>query len=212
MPPVMRKGFAFSMTGAQSGGYASGLLFTASMIISKDTPAYYFTVVAKDRLPVFRSAAISEITTKALDEARKSGGFFLFSYVVMPDHLHFITDSDKKKSEVLRFVNGIISRRVIDYLKENNHESSLLKLRHVTQRRKYSYSLWDHHRNSFSIYSEELFMQKLNYIHLNPVRARLVESAEQYRWSSVRYWNRKPEAEPLEVDISRIQWRVGFGA
>jgi hypothetical protein len=33
----------------------------------------------------------------------------------MPDHLHLITDGEKKAAVVLRFVNGIISRRVIDY-------------------------------------------------------------------------------------------------
>src|SRR4051812_13725232 len=111
-------------------------------VISKDTPAYYFTVVAKDRLPVFRSPAISVIACHALSEARKSGGFLIFAYVIMPDHLHFITDSARKKSDVMRFANGIISRRVIDHLKANDHNSSLLKLSHATQKRKYVYSLW----------------------------------------------------------------------
>jgi putative transposase len=178
-------------------------------VISKDTPAYYFTVVAKDRLPVFRSPAISVIACNALNEARKSAGFLIFAYVIMPDHLHFITDSARKKSDVMRFANGIISRRVIDHLKANDHKSSLLKLRHATQMRKYVYSLWDHHNNSFSIYSEEVLMQKVNYVHQNPVRAGLVERAEAYRWSSVRCWNGKPADEPLEVDNSRIQWRRG---
>jgi putative transposase len=178
-------------------------------LISKDTPAYYFTVAAKDRLPVFRSAAISMIACNALDEARKSAGFLIFAYVIMPDHLHFITDSARKESEVMRFANGIISRRVIDYLKTNNHNSSLLKLRHATRKRQYAYSLWDHHSNSFSIYSEAVLMQKVNYIHQNPVRAGLVEGADSYRWSSVRCWNGKLADEPLEVDNSRIQWRRG---
>ncbi len=43
--------------------------------ISRDTPALYLTVVAKDRLPVFRTDQIKIITCSALDEARKSGGF-----------------------------------------------------------------------------------------------------------------------------------------
>ena len=53
-------------------------------------------------------------------------------------------------------------------------------------------------------------MQKVNYIHQNPVRAGLVERAEYYRWSSVRLWNRCPlEDEPLKMDIDRIAWRRG---
>jgi REP element-mobilizing transposase RayT len=58
--------------------------------ISKDTPAYYSTSVAKDRLPVFQTPAIKEIACAALDEARRSAGFLLFVYVVMPDHVHTI--------------------------------------------------------------------------------------------------------------------------
>jgi len=53
-------------------------------------------------------------------------------------------------------------------------------------------------------------MQKVNYIHQNPVRAGLVERAEDYRWSSVRIWKRcSLEDEPLIVDIDRIAWRQG---
>jgi putative transposase len=53
-------------------------------------------------------------------------------------------------------------------------------------------------------------MQKVNYIHLNPVRAGLVERAIDFRWSSARIWQgRDAEDEPLLVDIDRIQWRRG---
>jgi hypothetical protein len=49
-------------------------------------------------------------------------------------------------------------------------------------------------------------MQKVNYVHQNPVRAGLVSSAEDYRWSSVRIWQRRPlEDEPLLLDLDQIQ-------
>lgn len=51
-------------------------------------------------------------------------------------------------------------------------------------------------------------MQKVNYLHRNPVRAGLVEQAHNYRWSSSHFWDRCPnEDEPLNVDIGRIIWR-----
>ena len=178
--------------------------------ISRDAPAYYLTAVAKDRLPVFRTDAIKVITCDALAEARKSAGFSIYAYVIMPDHLHARTDCHRKPSETLRYINGIISRRVIDYLKEHAHNASLQKLRHETKERAYCYSLWDHHSNVFSIFSEDMFMQKVNYIHQNPVRAGLVKRAEDYRWSSVRWWKRCPlEDEPLKIDLDRIAWRRG---
>ncbi|MGH9944986.1 MAG: transposase [Pyrinomonadaceae bacterium] len=176
--------------------------------ISRDTPGLYLTSVAKDRLSVFRSDKIKVVTCAALDEARKSGGFDLYAYVIMPDHVHLITDSIRRPSAVLRFVNGIISRRVIDFLKEQGYQSSLDKLRQEGKARGYRYSLWDQHNNALHLTSEGVFMQKVHYIHQTPVRAGLVERAESYRWSSVRCWNRHPlEDEPLLVDVGRIVWR-----
>ena len=89
--------------------------------ISPNSPAYYLTSVAKDRLPVFRLDTLKSTVCSALNEARTSGGFLILAYVIMPDHLHLITDGEKKATVVLRFINGIVSRRVIDFLKENGH-------------------------------------------------------------------------------------------
>ena len=178
--------------------------------ISRDSQALYITTVAKDRLPVFQTDAIKKVTCEALNEARGSGGFLIFAYVIMPDHLHLITSQPNTFGEVLRYVKGIAARRVIDYLKENNFKSSLAKLRHEEWKRKHTHSLWQQEKNVFSIFSEAAFMQKVNYINLNPVRAGLVERAIDYRWSSARIWQRCPmEDEPLMVDIDRIEWRRG---
>jgi hypothetical protein len=56
--------------------------------------------------------------------------------------------------------------------------------------------------------SENVFRQRVNYIHQNPVRAGLVVGAEDYRWSSARCWSRRPlEDEPLLMDLDKIVWR-----
>ena len=126
----------------------------------------------------------------------------------MPDHYHLLTDASRKPSEVLRYLNGISARRVIDYLKKNNFNSSLEKLRQETKKREYKYSLWEHHPNVFTVNNEATFIQKVNYIHQNPVRACLVEKAENYLFSSARIWYKCPlDDEPLKVDIDKIEWR-----
>jgi len=176
--------------------------------ISKDNPFYYLTSVTNNRLPVFRTDKLKEIMRNALDEARKSAEILIFAYVLMPDHYHLITDGKRKPSEVLRYTNGITARRVIDYLKKAKFSNSLEKLRQETKKREYKYSLWEHHPNAFLLTSEAIFMQKVNYIHQNPVRAGLVEKAEDYTFSSARIWHRKPlHVEPLEVNIDKIKWR-----
>jgi REP element-mobilizing transposase RayT len=181
---------------------------TEKFKVSRDTPAPYITIVAKDRLPVFQSDAINVIACQAIDEARRSHGFHLFAYVMMPDHMHLLTDQPGKPSDLLRFVKGTIAHRVIEYLKEKNYQSSLDKLRHAEWKRNHQHSLWQQEKNVFSVFSEAVFMEKVNYIHQNPVRAGLVERAIDYRWSSARIWQRcETEDEPLRVDLHRIEWR-----
>jgi REP-associated tyrosine transposase len=87
----------------------------------------------------------------------------------MFDHMHLLTDCPNTSAHILRYIKGITGRRVIDYLKEKKYESSLAKLRHEEWKRKHDYSLWQPEKNVFSIFSEGVFMQKVNYIHLNPV-------------------------------------------
>ena len=179
-----------------------------NLTISIDNPCLYITAVAKDRLPVFRTDAIKEIVCKAIGEARISCGFLLFAYVLMPDHFHVITDGPKKPSKVLQYIKGIVGHRVIDYLKDRKFESSLRKLQHDDWKRNHRYSLWQHDSDIFSVTSESMFMQKVNYIHLNPVRAGLIEQAIDYRWSSARFWSRCPaEDEAIRVDVDKIVWR-----
>jgi REP element-mobilizing transposase RayT len=109
--------------------------------ISRDTPCLSITSVAHDRLRVFGKDALKEVACAALDEARRSGGFAIFTYVLMPDHLHVITDGTRKPSDTLRFINGIVSHRVIGHLKQNNFTTSLAKLRDAKKARRHEYSL-----------------------------------------------------------------------
>ncbi|MGH9928441.1 MAG: REP-associated tyrosine transposase [Pyrinomonadaceae bacterium] len=175
--------------------------------VSKDSPAHYLTSVTHDRLPVFQTARLKDLVCEALNETRTSAKFLIFAYVIMPDHMHMLIGSERKPSEVLRYVNGITSRRVINFLREKGFESSLEKRRRADGPRQHKYSLWDHHSNLKLVTTENGLMEKVNYIHQNPVRAGLVERAEDYRWSSIRCWLRKPlEDEPLLVDIDQIGW------
>jgi putative transposase len=185
--------------------------------VSRANPFYYLTSVCKDRLPIFRTDELASVCAAAFDEARGSAGILIFAYVIMPDHSHIVTDSSRTASEVLRYLNGIAAKRVIDHLKDEGLHSSLLKLREETKRRNYKHSVWEHHPNVFEIYGEDNLMQKVNYIHQNPVRAGLAERAEDYMFSSARVWKgTSAENEPLRVDLDKIAWRQeaeppGFG-
>jgi hypothetical protein len=95
----------------------------------------------------------------------------------------------RRGDEALRYVNGIMSRRVMDYLKEKGYQSSLGKLRRETVRRQqYRCSLWEHHPNTRVLLNEEMLMERVNYARQNPARGGLAERAQDYRWSSAQCW------------------------
>ena len=177
-------------------------------VISQDSPALYITIVTRNRLPVFRTDEMKQVVCKALNEARNSARLLLFAYVIMIDHLHLLTSRPSTTSEVLRTLKGVSARRVINYLKENSHHASLAKLQHQDRERNYKYSLWQTEKNVLPLFSEGMFMEKVNYIHQNPVRGGLAESVLDYRWSSARIWRGCPlEDEPLSMDQDLIYWR-----
>src|SRR5260370_7388391 len=96
--------------------------------ISPNSPAYYLTSVTKDRLPAFRHDAMKLVVCSALNEARTSGKFLLLAYVIMPDHLHVISNGEKKPVVILRFINVLVSRRVIHFLQIECTSPSLVTL------------------------------------------------------------------------------------
>ena len=62
---------------------------------------------------------------------------------------------------------------MIGYLKEDNYRTSLAKLRDTKKARGHEYSLWDGHSNVLLVTSENVFMQRVSYIHQNPLLGEL---------------------------------------
>jgi len=176
--------------------------------VSRDNPAYYLTSVTHERLPIFQKDTIKQVICDAFDEARHSAGIMIFAYVIMLDHTHVITDNAREMKDILRYLNGISAKRLIDHLKENGYESSLAKLRIQDRGKNHKHSVYEHHPNALRIIGEDALMQKVNYIHLNPVRAGLVEHPDEYLFSSARQWHgRALENEPFVTDHKKIKWR-----
>ena len=176
--------------------------------ISRTTPAYYFTSVAHHRLPIFQTDALKQVVCDAYAEARSNHGILILAYVIMTDHIHILVYSEKKLEETLRLLNGISARRVIQYLKDNNFNSSLFKLRGEVRERNHRHSVWQHHPDSLEIIGENTFRQKVDYIHMNPVRAGLVANPLEYRYSSARQSANCPSTdEPLVTNHLQTDWR-----
>lgn len=175
--------------------------------VSKDTPAYYLTAVTKDRLPVFRTDVMAQIVCSAITESRLKHGFLIFAYVIMLDHLHLVTDSKFKPSEIQRLINGIIGKRILDHLKNNSLTESLAKLRVKDRSDGSQHTVWQRHPDTRLLWNDEMLWQRIQYTHLNPVRAELVDHPNDWKWSSARIFHKRQlSEEPLQVDLDKINW------
>jgi putative transposase len=98
-------------------------------------------------------------------------GFVIAGYVLMPEHVHLLM------SEPIRSSLSV----VLQVLKQQT--SRKLKLRgtvHFWQRRYYD----------FNVYNEKKRVEKLRYMHRNPVKRGLVEKPDPWAWTSPRTCHR----------------------
>ena len=99
----------------------------------------------------------------------------------MTNHIHLIICSDGEKlSDIIRDFKKYTSSKLIKAIENNSVESRknwLLK--------KYSKIwFWEEGCHGEEIFTKDFFTTKLDYIHLNPVRAGFVEREEEYVYSS----------------------------
>ena len=97
----------------------------------------------------------------------------IFSFVIMPNHIHLIwqaQDGYQPKEIQLSFMKYTAQMIIKDL--RNNHIEVLEKFKVKASDR--TYQIWERNALSVSLRSQSVFIQKLHYIHMNPVRAGLI--------------------------------------
>jgi putative transposase len=95
-----------------------------------------------------------------------------------------------------------LPEKIIDYLVDQKVELFLKQLRFLKKRHKADrdFQLWQEGSHPQQILSDEMMLQKLEYIHMNPVKRGFVDEAEHWRYSSAR--NYLGKAGLIEVATS----------
>jgi len=164
---------------------------------------HYVTLVSHNRVPVFRNDRACEIFIDVLRETREKYPYKLIGYVLMPDHVHAIINNRSGTiSDWLRRVRGNSGRKILAWLREEQHLTSLAKLALAhPQKRQNTHAVWQKDPSVIDLWSHKFILQKLNYLHLNPVRAGLCQHPAEWKWSSYRaYLPHAPGDVPIEVD------------
>ena len=103
-----------------------------------------------------------------LETLRQRHRLFVFGYVLMPEHVHLLLSepSLERLDNTLRVLKGQTSK----LLKGSRPQ------------------FWQSRYYDFNVFTQAKFVEKLRYIHRNPVTRGLVGKPEDYPWSSFRHW------------------------
>ena len=167
---------------------------------------YFLTCQVVGWVDVFSRRVYRDIIIDSLDYCRKHKGLQLYAYVIMTNHLHVIVRSSKGSlSDTIRDFKRFTSNRIMSEVESNNQESRREWIEMVFRyHAKYNgrvneKQFWTHENHAVELTDHEMIDSKLDYIHLNPVRAGWVENAEDYLYCSARnYGGMKGQ---LEIDL-----------
>jgi putative transposase len=162
---------------------------------------HFITCSCYRRLPLFASARAKNLFVKILDEVRDRYGFALAGYVVMPNHIHLLIGEPARgtPSTVMQVLKQRVSRRLRRKPRKKVSSQQLrLPFRDVPDLPR----LWQPRFYDFSVWSQTKFVEKLHYMHMNPVRRRLVSHPKDWPWSSFSFYAKK-EAVLVRIDPMR---------
>lgn len=161
---------------------------------------HFLTVSCYRRLQLFHDEGMKQVVVEAMKSLQQKVGVCLLGYVIMPEHLHALVYPHRRGDD-----NPIPIGRVLQAFKQYVGRHGKSRLRDVWRRqgRLWSEPLnqWAHDRSGKqqvmntraydrNVTTEEELHEKLDYCHKNPITRGLVARAEDWPWSSFRFYER----------------------
>ena len=153
----------------------------------------FLTCTTVGWIDIFTRPVYKKIITDSLSFCREKKGLLLHGYVLMPNHLHFIASAKDghQLSHILRdfkkFTSVEIKKYLLDYQSPESRREWMLSIFGLAGRDNpdnKEFQLWKQDNHPIALYSNEVVLQKLEYIHTNPVRSGFVSIPEHWLYSS----------------------------
>jgi REP element-mobilizing transposase RayT len=148
---------------------------------------YFLTSTIADSIPLFSDPEIAQLILDGLVYMQTSRDVEIYAYVLMENHIHFIA-RDEELIQTIQNFKSFTAHQIVAFLNNRNRYRILqqlkrAKLRHKSQSK---YQVWQEGYHPKQINTHEMMIQKIEYIHNNPVKRGYVDFPEQWRYSSAR--------------------------
>ena len=173
---------------------------------------YYLTLQVVGWIDIFSRQIYRDIIIDNLRYCQQNKNLTIFSYVIMSNHVHIMLQSQNETlSNTIRDFKSYTSKVILDTIAESNESRKEWMLDYFESaakehQRNSKYQFWTHENHAIQIYSDEFISQRLNYIHMNPVRAGIVRQPEEYIYSSAS--NYASIESILDVEILTTKWKT----
>ena len=176
---------------------------TRYKIVETQSP-HFLTCTIVNWLPVFTRPVTVQIILDSFNYLQDTEDFKLYGYVILENHLHCIVQSPQLTQQMQRFKSWT-ARMIIQYLQEQGAKRLLAQLAfHKKPHKKdRQYQVWEEGMHPQWLQNNEMVIQKLEYIHHNPVKRGYVDIAEHWRYSSAR--NYAGQVALIEVFTSWVE-------
>ena len=130
---------------------------------------HFLTFSCYKRRPNFGTPEPRSTFESALERVRQQYELCVYGYVVMPEHVHLLVSEPERGTlaQAMQSLKQGVARRL-----------ALRAANSFWLERYYDFNVWNHHK----------FVEKLRYIHRNPVKRGLVARPEDWVWSSFRHY------------------------
>ena len=170
---------------------------------------YYMTFTLVGWVDLFTRKQCCQILIDSFTYCQLNKGLLLNGYVIMGSHLHLIAGAQEGSSglsAIVRDFKSHTSRKIIEWITDNRKESRrkwldmIFRYHGKYNSNNQTYQVWQQHNRPKQCITPGFTLQKLNYIHNNPVKAGIVDRPEDYRLSSARNYT----GRGCSVDVQRI--------
>jgi len=170
---------------------------------------YFVTFTIVDWVDVFTRPAYKQLIIDSLAYCQQHKGLELYAYCLMTNHLHLLASAQKPAilSDIIRDFKKHTNKQIIQLMQTENESRKDWILYRFQYHAKYNnriqdYKVWQDGYHGIACDRTDILIQKLNYIHHNPVTAGIVLEPDHYIYSSAaNYAGEKGVIDVILLDL-----------